>query len=184
MDRVANQRLRNADLRATGESNFPDQGIGFNEDGYPVDKATTPREVWDRSWVADTQQSLKTEINSQPSREIRNSISPRSYDDHDSLESSTPRRSQGDHHEREHSQRDNKSCEEDNEESNGNGRDTNKRKGKIPAHRHRTPWDDDPSSSDSSSPSNSLSSLSSRSEDNWLDDLTSNKAWMAKPSAS
>ena len=46
-DRVASQRLRNADLRATGESNFPDQGIGFNEDGYPVDKATTPREVWD-----------------------------------------------------------------------------------------------------------------------------------------
>ena len=47
VDRVASQRLRNADLRATGESNFPDQGIGFNEDGYPVDKATTPREVWD-----------------------------------------------------------------------------------------------------------------------------------------
>ena len=69
-DRVANQRLRNADLRATGESNFPDQGIGFNEDGCPVDKATTPHEVWDQSWVADTQQKLKAEINFQPSREI------------------------------------------------------------------------------------------------------------------
>ena len=126
MDRVANQRLRNADLRATGESNFPDQGIGFNEDGYPVDKATTPCEVWDRSWVADTQQSLRAEINTQPSREIRNSISPQSYDDHNSLGSSTSRRSHSDQHEREHSQRDNESREEDNGESDGEGRDANK----------------------------------------------------------
>ena len=131
--------------------------------------------MWDRSWVADTQQSLKAEINSQLSREIQNSISPRSYDDHDSLGSSTSRRSQSDQHEREHSQRDNKSCEEDNKESNSNGRDANKRKGEIPARHHRTPWDDDPSLSDSSSSSKSLSSLSSCSEDDWLDNLTSNK---------
>ena len=179
-DRVANQRLRNADLRAKGESNFPDQGIGFNEDGYPVDKATTPREVWDRSWVADTQQNLRAEINAQPSREIRNSISPQSYDDHNSLGSSTSRRSHSDQHEREHSQRDNKSREEDNRESDSEGRDANKSKGKTPTRRHRTPWDDDPSLSDSSSSSKSLSSLSSRSEDDWLDNLMSNKGLDSK----
>ncbi|KAE9394659.1 hypothetical protein BT96DRAFT_943030 [Gymnopus androsaceus JB14] len=32
----------NSDLRASGESKYPDQGIGFNNDGFPVDKAKTP----------------------------------------------------------------------------------------------------------------------------------------------
>ena len=136
--------------------------------------------MWDRSWVADTQQNSKAEINSQPSREIQNSIPPQSYDDHNSLGSSTSRRSHSDQHEREHSQRDNESREEDNGESDGKGRDANKRKGKIPARRHRTPWDDDPSSSESSSSSKSSSSLSSCSEDDWLDDLMSNKGLDSK----
>ncbi|KAE9391580.1 hypothetical protein BT96DRAFT_945272 [Gymnopus androsaceus JB14] len=47
-NRVANQRLRNNDLRKSGVSNIPDQGIGFNRSGYPVDKSHTPREVWVR----------------------------------------------------------------------------------------------------------------------------------------
>ncbi|KAE9391565.1 hypothetical protein BT96DRAFT_1001223 [Gymnopus androsaceus JB14] len=40
-DRVTIQRLRNSDLRASGESKYPDQGIGFNNDRFPVDKAKT-----------------------------------------------------------------------------------------------------------------------------------------------
>ncbi|KAE9383766.1 hypothetical protein BT96DRAFT_1008808 [Gymnopus androsaceus JB14] len=46
-DRVAKQQLRNNDLQNSGASNILDQGIGFDRSGYPVDKAHTPREVWD-----------------------------------------------------------------------------------------------------------------------------------------
>ncbi|KAE9389763.1 hypothetical protein BT96DRAFT_946612 [Gymnopus androsaceus JB14] len=38
MDRVAVQRLRDQDLQEIGDSQFPDQGIIFNIDGYPVDR--------------------------------------------------------------------------------------------------------------------------------------------------
>ncbi|KAE9388433.1 hypothetical protein BT96DRAFT_1004193 [Gymnopus androsaceus JB14] len=38
MDRVAVQQLRDRDLQEIGDSQFPDQGIIFNIDGYPVDR--------------------------------------------------------------------------------------------------------------------------------------------------
>src|ERR1700742_1057270 len=50
LSRVALQQLWNEDLRQTGKSSYEDQGIGFNEDGIPVDKATTPHAVWDRGF--------------------------------------------------------------------------------------------------------------------------------------
>ena len=53
LDRVATQRQRNYDLRTTGVSNIPDQGVGFNEDRYPVDKESTLRNIWDRGHVND-----------------------------------------------------------------------------------------------------------------------------------
>ncbi|KIK51938.1 hypothetical protein GYMLUDRAFT_64536 [Collybiopsis luxurians FD-317 M1] len=44
--RVAIQHQRNSDLYQRSVSAFADQQIGFNEDGFPVDKLTTPAEVW------------------------------------------------------------------------------------------------------------------------------------------
>ncbi|KAE9391426.1 hypothetical protein BT96DRAFT_945364 [Gymnopus androsaceus JB14] len=38
MDRVAVQQLRDGDLQEIGDSQFPDQGILFNIDGYPIDR--------------------------------------------------------------------------------------------------------------------------------------------------
>lgn len=52
-NRVTGQQLRNQEIRENRQSTHPDQGIGFNEDGCPVDKATTPREVWDRRWNSE-----------------------------------------------------------------------------------------------------------------------------------
>lgn len=52
-ERVAGQRLRNREFCNHGHSTHPDQGIGFNEDGCPVDKATTPCKVWDRRWNSE-----------------------------------------------------------------------------------------------------------------------------------
>ncbi|KAL0565038.1 hypothetical protein V5O48_016993 [Marasmius crinis-equi] len=49
-DRVTLQRMRNNDRRQFGNSNIPEQGIGFDEDGMPVEKETTPREVWDKQY--------------------------------------------------------------------------------------------------------------------------------------
>ncbi|KAJ8087820.1 hypothetical protein PM082_006670 [Marasmius tenuissimus] len=60
-DRVNAQRMRNHERRETGHSSIQDQGIGFDEDAMPVDKATTPREVWDR----DYREALKN-FNSTP----------------------------------------------------------------------------------------------------------------------
>jgi hypothetical protein len=50
--RVAIQRQHNYSLRTSGmiPDAFPDQMVGFNDDGIPVDKLTTPREVWDREY--------------------------------------------------------------------------------------------------------------------------------------
>jgi hypothetical protein len=45
---VALQWSCNFDLKITEVSLAPNQGISFNIDGYPVDKATTPHKVWDR----------------------------------------------------------------------------------------------------------------------------------------
>lgn len=56
-DQVALQQLRNSDLRETGESTIPDQGVGFNIDGYPVDKAKTPQFIWDRGSSTDPPRS-------------------------------------------------------------------------------------------------------------------------------
>ncbi|KAK7044017.1 hypothetical protein VNI00_008187 [Paramarasmius palmivorus] len=51
--RVGFQRMRNAELREKGYSDIPDQNVGFNEDAVPVDKAKTPRQVWDRAHTAN-----------------------------------------------------------------------------------------------------------------------------------
>jgi hypothetical protein len=63
--RVAIQRQHNYSLRTTGiiPVTFPDQMVGFNGDGIPVDKLTTPREVWDREYSNTASQK---EQSSQP----------------------------------------------------------------------------------------------------------------------
>ncbi|KAK1221598.1 hypothetical protein PQX77_015611 [Marasmius sp. AFHP31] len=53
-DRVSLQRWRNRDFREKGWSGIPDQRIGFDEDSNPVDKDTTPHEVWDRDYQEST----------------------------------------------------------------------------------------------------------------------------------
>ncbi|KAL0056538.1 hypothetical protein AAF712_016857, partial [Marasmius tenuissimus] len=54
-NRVGLQRVRNSQQRTYGHTEIPDQGIGFDEDGIPVDKSTTPREVWDRDYQGSQQ---------------------------------------------------------------------------------------------------------------------------------
>ncbi|KAK1220507.1 hypothetical protein PQX77_016728 [Marasmius sp. AFHP31] len=49
-ERVALQRVRSSQQRTFGRTEIPDQGIGFDEDSLPVDKDTTPREVWSRDY--------------------------------------------------------------------------------------------------------------------------------------
>ncbi|KAF9265030.1 hypothetical protein L218DRAFT_998007 [Marasmius fiardii PR-910] len=50
IDRVALQRLRQSDICQYGHSNIVDQRIGFDEDTNPIDKDTTPCQVWDRQF--------------------------------------------------------------------------------------------------------------------------------------
>jgi hypothetical protein len=48
--RVATQQQRNLSIRKYGKAptELPDQWVGFDIDGVPVDKLTTPRSVWSR----------------------------------------------------------------------------------------------------------------------------------------
>ncbi|KAJ3823907.1 hypothetical protein F5880DRAFT_1612454 [Lentinula raphanica] len=52
-DRVAIQRQQNSDLRSKGSSQFPDQMVGFNDDGLPIDKSTTERSTWEHRSAID-----------------------------------------------------------------------------------------------------------------------------------
>ena len=50
VSRIAIQHQRNASLRDFGfaPAGLPDQMVGYNVNGLPVDKLNTPREIWDR----------------------------------------------------------------------------------------------------------------------------------------
>jgi len=170
-NRVATQRLRNKDLRYSGVSNIPDQGIGFNRSGYPVDKAHTPREVWDRredmyppqdtgrmGYSPTNQRNPQYNCGFQAGSVNRTRNNPHVSED---------RKLQGGH-----SPPDGNGLPGDNGDVDGDGRDDKSRKGKKPARRHRTPWDDSsegespPPPPPSSPPSSSEDSSSS--DDDWI----------------
>ncbi|KAE9406805.1 hypothetical protein BT96DRAFT_987071 [Gymnopus androsaceus JB14] len=172
-------RLRNSDLRNSGVSTYPDQGIGFNIDGYPVNKATMPRKVWDRGSATDPPRDGE-EVGDNPTDRL-NTVENRSHG------GSASRNSRHDPHESEDGEQERRSSSnmgggppDDDGDDDGDGRDDRSRKGKKPSRRRRMPWDDDSSSGDSppspphSSPSSSSSEDSSSSDDNWFGTFASN----------
>ncbi|KAE9400292.1 hypothetical protein BT96DRAFT_993148 [Gymnopus androsaceus JB14] len=166
------QRLRNSDLRASGVSKYPDQGIGFNYNGFPVDKAKTPRHIWDRGSALDPP-CLIEEVGNRPTSQ---------YTSHGNASRAGSSRTQESLHESEagehvggHAPPGDNGPPGDEGDNDGNGRDDKDCKGKKPSRCHHTPWDDDsssdespPSSPPSSPPDSSHSEDSSSSDDKWV----------------
>ncbi|KAE9390229.1 hypothetical protein BT96DRAFT_1002466 [Gymnopus androsaceus JB14] len=182
-NRVANQQLRNNDLRKSGVSNIPDQGIGFNRSGYPVDKSHTPREVWVRredmyhpqytgrvGYAPTNQQNPQYNCGFQAGSVNRTRNNSHISED---------RKLQGGH-----SPPGGNGPPGDNGDVDGDGRDDKSCKGKKPARRHRTPWDDSsegesPPPPPPSSPSSS-SEDSSSSDDDWIGAFAPNNKFLDK----
>ncbi|KAE9401748.1 hypothetical protein BT96DRAFT_991746 [Gymnopus androsaceus JB14] len=153
----------NKDLQYSGVSNIPNQGIGFNRSGYPVDKAHTPREVWDRREDMYPPQYTAGLVN-----QTRNNSHVSEH-----------RKLQGGH-----SPPGGNGPPGDNGGVDGDGRDDKSHKGKKPAHCDHMPWDDSskgespppppPSSPPSSSEDSSLS------DDNWIGAFAPNKKFLDK----
>ncbi|KAE9396141.1 hypothetical protein BT96DRAFT_996960 [Gymnopus androsaceus JB14] len=216
-NRVANQRLRNNDLQNSGVSNIPDQGIGFNRSGYPVDKDHTPCEVWDRreemflppkqennaafaatqlqrSWedrgIGFNRSGYPVDKAHTP-REVwerREDMYPPQYTGRVGYSPTNQRNPQyncgfqagsgG------RSPPGSNGPPGDNGDVDGDGRDDKSRKGKKPARHHRTPWDDSskgespPPPPPSSPPSSSEDSSSS--DDNWIGAFAPNVEFLDK----
>ncbi|KAE9392563.1 hypothetical protein BT96DRAFT_944529 [Gymnopus androsaceus JB14] len=182
-NRVANQRLRNNDLRKSGVSNIPDQGIGFNRSGYPVDKAHTPREVWERredmyppqytgrvGYLPTNQRNPQYNCGFQAGSVNRTRNYPHVSEDRKLQGGRSPPGGNG--------------PPGDNGDVDGDGRDDKSRKGKKPARRHRMPWDDSsegespPPPPPSSPPSSSKDSSSS--DDDWIGAFAPNVKFLDK----
>ncbi|KAE9392565.1 hypothetical protein BT96DRAFT_1000207 [Gymnopus androsaceus JB14] len=157
----------NNDLRKSGVSNIPDQGIGFNRSGYPVDKAHTPCEVWERredmyppqytgrvGYSPTNQRNPQYNCGFQAGSVNQTRNYPRVSEDRKLQGGRSPPGGNG--------------PPGDNGDVDGNGRDDKSCKGKKPARRHRTPWDD--SSEGESPPPPPPSSPPSSSEDSSLSD--------------
>ncbi|KAE9384332.1 hypothetical protein BT96DRAFT_1008187 [Gymnopus androsaceus JB14] len=167
-DRVATQRLRNTDLRISGVSNIPDQGIGFNRSGYPVDKAHTPREVWERREDMYPPQ-YTGRVGYSPTNQ-RNPQYNCGFQAGNSREDVVPQVVMV--------------PPGDNGGVDGDGRNDKSCKGKKPARRHCTPWDDSskgkspPPPPPSSPPSSSEDSSSS--DDDWIGAFAPNVEFLDK----
>ncbi|KAE9397191.1 hypothetical protein BT96DRAFT_941129 [Gymnopus androsaceus JB14] len=177
-DRVAKQQLRNNDLQNSGASNILDQGIGFDRSGYPVDKAHTPREGigFNRSGYPVDKSHTPREV-----WDRREDMYPPQYTGRLGY---SPTNQQNPQYNWRHSPPDGNGPPGDNGDVEGDGRDDKSRKGKKPACRHRTPWDDSsegesppppPPSSPSSSSEDSLSS-----DDNWIGAFAPNNEFLDK----
>ncbi|KAE9385043.1 hypothetical protein BT96DRAFT_1007435 [Gymnopus androsaceus JB14] len=160
---IAAARLRNNDLRKSGVSNIPNQGIGFNRSGYPVDKSHTPHEVWDRREDMYPPQ-YTGRVGYSPTQPAESTIQLKLQGGHSPPGGNGPPGDNGD--------------------VDGDGRDNKSRKGKKPAHHHRTPWDDSsegesPPPPPPSSPSSS-SEESSSSDDDWIGAFAPNNKFLDK----
>ncbi|KAE9386295.1 hypothetical protein BT96DRAFT_1006220 [Gymnopus androsaceus JB14] len=171
-DRVAIQQLRNSNLQASRESKYPDQGIGFNNNRFPIDKAKTPRHIWDRGSALDPPR-LVEEVGNRPTSQ---------YTSHGNASHAGSNRTQESLHKSEAGEHvggcappgDNGPPGDEGDDD-GDGRDDKDHKGKKPSRHHHTPWDDDsssdkspPSSLPSSPPDSSHSEDSSLSDDKWI----------------
>ncbi|KAL0059579.1 hypothetical protein AAF712_013670 [Marasmius tenuissimus] len=148
-ERVGLQRVRNSQQRTFGRTEIPDQGIGFDEDSLPVDKNTTPREVWDRDY-REAQRDGRNN-NSRPPSENQGTQPPNNF--MGGAAGGNPGDPGDD------------SSDNDDRRSNRDRRKNDKHPDK--GRRRTTPWDDESSSDDESNYSTDsvFSELEDESED-------------------
>ncbi|KAJ3720047.1 hypothetical protein C8R42DRAFT_643332 [Lentinula raphanica] len=153
-DRVAIQRQRNSDLRTKGSSQFPDQMVGFNDDGLPIDKSTTDRSTWEH----------RSAVN-KPSDVGQTNLCGEAYDLKNEQTNSTTILSKGDDERTGNKTGTGGPSKDPGDDSSDNSSDDEKPEGDKPK-RHRTPWEED--SADDIPESGSEDSSS---DESWVDNL-------------